>query len=222
MLDLEDGVDRRGLCLEFPADIIMKRTDIFAFVHTIRFLDCRKKKSPFPITNPQVIVSQGLRLCSAPIFSPRRSKVVLLLEDCWHADSDELLWQQVVRSLVLIFRPQDGAFTTLRPSKSAEDAILLTEIPYGLKHLIKILSAAHFSKVQVTVVNAESVYLPRSGPGSQQTVNDLLECAKSTMDFATKLRLTDPPFRFLALDEYRSLIGEHEFAIETDPGYVSL
>lgn len=222
VLDLEDSVDRRGLCLEFPADIIMKRSDIFAFVHTIRLLICRKKKPPFPITHPRIIVSQGLRLCSAPISSPRRSKVVMLLEDCWHADCDDLLWQQVVRSLVLIFRPQDGAFKTIRPSKSAEDAILLTEIPCGLKHLIKILSAAHFSKVHVTVVNAESVYLPRGGPGSQQTVNDLLERAKSTMDFATKLRLTDPPFRFLTLEEYRSSIGEHDFAIETNPGYVSL
>lgn len=194
---------------------------VFAQVHTVR-LFCWAKVSYFSINIPRVVVPQGHRLESTPVSPRRRSKVVTLLQGCWPEDTYNLLWREAVGSLVLLFRPYDTAPIAPTPSSGSVDASPLLDIPEGLKYLLSILCTAHFTHVKVIVVNAESVYLPPSHRGTGQTVRDLLERCKATTDFATRLRLTNAPFSFLTLEEYRSSIGEHEFAIETERGYVSM
>lgn len=161
---------------------------------------------------PRLVMLNGMLPEDSAMPLVRATKVVLLQSTRWEEIMNHSFSWNAVEALVIIFQP-----TGVAPAQPPTGADSADGLPEELRSLVKILSPAQFSKTRITIVNAESLYLPKRDHEQKRTVREVLEHERlNSSDFATRLRLTKASFRFLTLDEYRAEIGEREFAIETD------
>lgn len=193
-----------------------------ALIDTIRLAKHWEVLMPYYLTIPRLVFLDEQPFRFPTLAPPHKChKAVFVRETPYKNNIDTCFYSDTVEFVVILFLPrQTSTITTPDP---ASGVFVGGPLPEGLLSLIKIISAAHFSNVRVTVVNAESLYIPNAGPGPKPTVQDLVEGFSPTAtDFGTRLRLTNPPFHFLTLEQYRASVGEYEFALETNGGYLPM